>query len=256
MEKVTVKDIKEIKQQLSLGTRISVSGKRAIKMPKRFYEAMKKWYKGKKEALYDYAASERKAQIEKSTTKINSEIERIDKKLDSKYDVYGKYADNEMFQEKGSKGYDYLEALSGTIDTLEAKKNQLADKKVRVSSKSFGLFRTSRLALAKLAKAKYNDIQQKIANRKEMKKERKEQESIVKDAFSLCGKVNSTKMKMGSIVKQYEELKKQLNVLQKQQDEFEKNFGMTPEQYINNMNLVEEVVPAEEVEEVSGKTRH
>lgn len=255
MEKVTVKDIKEIKQQLSFGTIIKVSGKRIINMPKRFYEKMKNWYKGKKEALYDYADSERQEEIDKSATRIDSKIEKIDERLDSKYDVYEKYADSEAFQEKNSKGYDYLEALGGTINSLEAKKDKLKDKKVKVSSKSYGLFRTSRLALTKLAKAKWNNMQEKIANKKAEREEKIQKVSIAKQAISLCGKVNSAKMEMNSMIKQLEALKKQISELQKQEEDFAKKFGKTPQAYVNDLNIGEEAIDAEEVEVISPKKK-
>lgn len=261
MEKYTVKDINELKKELSLGRKIKITGRRIIKLPKIMLQKIKNWYKVKKEKLYTYVADEAEQERDRLNSKIDNKLENLNEKILKKQEIYDEYKNDEAFQKEGSLENDYLNALGDQIKSMDSKKAKLNNKSIKVSSKSFGLFKTSRLALNKLAKAKWNAIQDKINARKAAKEEKKAQKMAVQEAAELINRRQNVNDWFEKLQNEYFDFKNESDTVTAIEEEFANTHGgMTPEEYIKSLNQDEENTYNEEnthtEEETSSRTRH
>lgn len=228
-EKYTVKDINELKKEISLGKKIKITGRRIIRLPKIMLQKIKNWYKEKKEKLYTYVADEAEQERDRLNSKIDNKLENLNEKIFKKQKIYDNYKNDEAFQKEGSLENDYLNALGDQIKSIDSKRAKLKDKSIKVSSKSFGLFKTSRLALNKFAKAKWSAVQEKIDKRKQEREEQKKQKLDAQKEISMMNDWN--------------EMQKIYDKLQKKASRFKEKYGISLEEFfekLSNQNAEEE----------------
>ena len=228
-EKYTVKDINELKKEISLGKKIKITGRRIIRLPKIMLQKIKNWYKEKKEKLYTYVADEAEQERDRLNSKIDNKLENKNEKIFKKQKIYDNYKNDEAFQKEGSLENDYLNALGDQIKSIDSKRAKLKDKSIKVSSKSFGLFKTSRLALNKFAKAKWSAVQEKIDKRKQEREEQKKQKLDAQKEISMMNDWN--------------EMQKIYDKLQKKASRFKEKYGISLEEFfekLSNQNAEEE----------------
>lgn len=197
--KATFKDINELKKTLSYGQRIRLVGQTVMKLPKRSINLLKKWWKKNTQKLNDYVAEE-KSEIQ------NRKVEKIDSKLENVEDVYNKFSSIDYFNQEGTLGNDYLNAL-------ETRKQNLETKKEKAQNKKFGLMRVSLMALKKITSKKINDIQEKRSLRKKQKEELLTAKASLNEAAFIYNM--------------------QANLIQRM-DAFKAKYGCTAEEYLKN----------------------
>lgn len=221
-ERYTIKNIEELKKAISLRGRIKITGRRIVRLSKVMLHKIKTWYKRNKDKLYDYTIDVAEEERDRLNSKIDNKLENLNEKISETQAIYDEYKSDVAFQKEGSIENTYLNALGEEIKYLNSKRAKLNTKSIKVSSKSFGLFKTSRLALNKFAKAKWNVIQEKIDARKKAKEVEKQQKL---DAEKEASKLND-----------YNEIKRKYEALQEEAENFEKKHGIGFEDFVKGLD--------------------
>ena len=167
MEKITVKDINKL---LPMGKKIKIRTKRAIALPKRIFNSVKKAYHNAKAKLESYVPEDvKKEALKQKIGKLEEKRKELDKlkRQMKKQDEFT----------TGNKMY-YLEAV-------EEELQKIRDKKKKRKSKGLGKF-----ALAKLALSTYIKSRNK---KRSLKKNFKQQLIIEKDELEIAEELEAAR---------------------------------------------------------------